>query len=392
MRALAPWVGLAIALGFGLVGLMLGLGLRTAPESGVGTAATVFPVLGLVPFAVTGALVAAKKPDNVVGWLLLLVGCLSAVTFVSGMLASYELAHRGSIPAASGLAWFSANLWYGTLVSIPFLLTRFPDGRPVSRRWRLVDGLACLLLLDLLVVSLKPGELPDYPKVENPLGIAFLDGPARVFEAAGLTLFLCYLVLAAASVVVRYRRSRGVERLQLKWLAFTVAATALVWVASSPLHSGWLADVVWSLGFAGFCCIPISIGVAVLRYRLYEIDRLISRTLVYGSLTVVLGAAYVGLVLAGQAVFASFAGGSNLAIAVSTLMVAALFLPVRARVQRVVDRRFYRRRYDAQRTLTAFGIRLRDELDLEALASEMVGVVTETMQPARASLWLREPA
>jgi len=385
-----PWVGLALALACGAAGLILGLGLRTTPESGVGTVVIVFPLLGLVPFAVTGALVASKKPKNAIGWLLLLTGCLIASSFVGDMVASYDIAHPGAVPGGAQIAWFAANLWLLTLVSIPFLLTRFPDGRPVSRRWRTLDVVAAALVLDVLFVSLKPGPLPDYPKIENPFGMTAVSRASSLLEAVGFALFLSYLVLAATSVVVRYRRSRGVERLQLKWLAFTVSVTALAWILGVPFDSGWLGDLAWSLGFVGFCCIPVSIGIAVLRYQLYDIDRLISRTLVYALVTVLLGAAYVGLVLAGQAVFSSFAGGSNLAIAISTLVVAALFLPVRTRVQALVDRRFYRRRYDAVRTLEAFGARLRDELDLESLSAEMVGVITDTMQPAAVSLWLRE--
>jgi hypothetical protein len=308
------------------------------------------------------------------------------------MAASYDLAHEGSVPGSAGLAWLAANLWYAGLLSIPYLLTRFPDGRPLSSRWRVVDLLAALLLVDVVVVSLEPGRLPDYPRIENPLGVGPLAEPARVFEAVGLGLFVCYLVLAASSVVVRFRRSDGVERLQLKWLAFTVSSTAVVWLASMLVDSGWVADVVWTLGYLGLSCIPVSIGVAVLRYRLYEIDRLISRTLVYAAVTVVLAATYVALVLGGEAAFASFTGGSHLAIAVSTLVVAALFLPVRARMQRLVDRRFYRRRYDAQRTLETFGSRLREQLDLETLAAETVAVVTETMEPETTSLWLRKQA
>jgi hypothetical protein len=173
-------------------------------------------------------------------------------------------------------------------------------------------------------------------------------------------------------------------------VAFVVAFTALVWAGSSLLPSGWPEDVASGLGILLFCMIPISIGLAVLRYRLFEIDRLISKTVVYASVTVILGAAYVDLVLVAQRLFSSIAGGGDLAIAASTLVVAALFLPVRARVQRFVDRRFYRRRYDAQRTLEAFGARLRDEVELEVLAADLRCVVKETVTPAHAALWLRK--
>jgi hypothetical protein len=197
------------------------------------------------------------------------------------------------------------------------------------------------------------------------------------------------LVGLLASVVVRFRRSRGDERQQLKWML--VAAGSLVaQIVVSEAAGDWLSDALDGLIFAAaVTAIPVAAGVAMLKYRLYDVDVVIRKTLVYGSLTVLLSLAYAGLVLAGQAVFSSFAGGSNLAIAVSTLVVAALFLPVRSRVQRVVERRFYRGRYDAQRTLESFGARLREQVELDALRGDLEGVVRDTMQPAHVSLWLR---
>ena len=230
-------------------------------------------------------------------------------------------------------------------------------------------------------------------RFDNPLGIEALAGVfAWITGAAFLLLLLC-IVLAAVSVVLRFGRSRGLERLQVKCLAMGAIAVVIAFVLSAVLGL-WLAIDVTSAIIVPMAVsiMVLATGLAVLRYRLYDIDRIIGRTLTYGILTVVLGAAYVGLVLAGQALFSSFAGGSNLAIAVSTLLVAALFLPVRARVQGFVDRRFYRRRYDAQRTLEAFGARLREQVDLETLQRELRSVVQETMQPAHASVWLRTGA
>jgi hypothetical protein len=204
-----------------------------------------------------------------------------------------------------------------------------------------------------------------------------------------VTLAPIMLLLALASIVVRFRRSRGVERLQLKWVASAgsvmVAGFFFAFVGAGTV----LSDMGFLTGVVGFVLLPVAIGVAILRYRLFDIDRVISKTLVYAALSLVLGAGYVGLVLAGQALFSSFAGGSNLAIAASTLVVAALFLPVRARVQGFVDRRFYRRRYDAQRTLEGFGARLREQVELEALSTDLAVVVRETIQPSHVSLWLR---
>jgi hypothetical protein len=236
-------------------------------------------------------------------------------------------------------------------------------------------------------VFLGSGDLNDYPQVESPLVV---DSPLVKWAfVPGFILFSAALVGAAASVVVRFRRAHGVERQQLTLLVAAGSAAAAIFVVSSFLGSWITEDLGIALTLLGVLAVPVAMGAAMLRYRLYEVDRVISKTLVYGALTVILVAAYAALVLAGQAVFSSFAGGSNLAIAVSTLVVAALFLPLRARVQRVVDRRFYRRRYDAQRTLERFGARLREQVEIDGLDAELQDVVRETMQPAHVSLWLR---
>jgi hypothetical protein len=219
----------------------------------------------------------------------------------------------------------------------------------------------------------------------------------EVVFALSLVGFVVVLVAVIASLAVRFRRSQGVEREQLRvFLGATGFVAVFLGLLSGLSQIGAVQDRLgagFDLLFLGaLAFVPLSIGVAMLRYRLYEIDRFISRTFVYAVLTLTLGAAYVGLVLAGQALFSSFAGGSNLAIAASTLVVAALFLPVRSRVQRFVDRRFYRQRYDAQRTLEGFGARLREQIDLGTLEHDLRGVVTETMQPAHASVWLRTGA
>ena len=278
---------------------------------------------------------------------------------------------------------------------IPRFLLIFPDGRLPSRRWRGVGFAQYVVLLGLVVAALEPGPLADldYKRYDNPVGIEALDPLNRIpgwANLIGLPILLLATVGAAASLIVRFHNSAGVERQQLKLVAWVVGITAVTWVGANLIPYGGVHDAVQLVALGGLVLAPLAVLVAVLRYRLYDVDAVISKTLVYGVLTVILGASYVGLVLAGQALFSSFAGGSNLAIAASTLVVAALFLPVRSRVQRFVDRRFYRRRYDAQRTLEGFGARLREQIDLGMLERDLRGVVTETMQPTHASLWLRE--
>ncbi len=391
------WSLAAIALVCAVVGAAILASLLRDPDSDFDAAQIVFPLIAGVTFSAVGGLVAARRPGNAVGWLLLAFGAFVGLALVLDAVVQADHVGRISFEGTAWVAWLNAQLWILSIgVTIPHLLLLFPTGRPPSRPWRFVSVASAGLVLSMLLVALKPGPLNDYDWVENPAGVQGFGGVASAAEAAGILCFVVAGLGAAVSLVVRFRHSRGVERLQMKWVTYTVALAVLLWllgaVAGIVLESSLLENLIGGLTLLAICSFPVAIGVAVLRYRLYDVDRVISRTLVYGSLTVVLGAAYVALVLVGQWVFSSFAGGSNLAIAVSTLVVAALFLPLRARIQRVVDRRFYRGRYDAQRTLEAFGARLREEVDLLPLSGDLRGVVEETMQPEHVSLWLREGA
>ena len=347
-----------------------------------GLVIAIFLVSGVV-----GALVASRLPANPIGWIFVgLITCLGLAGAADGYVALSVDHDRlgGLVPWAAA---YSDKVFVVLFATLFFTLLLFPNGRLPTRRWRVVlwTGAVGLVLLTVSIF-VEPGELDDYPRITNPAGV---DNAVLSWLAVlGFPLFVVSLISAAVSLVVRFRRARGVERQQLKLLVAAGTLATATFLVSATLGAV-SQDLAIAITLVGVLAIPVSIGAAMLRYRLYEIDRVISKTLVYGALTVILGAAYAGLVLAGQAVFASVAGGGDLAIAVSTLVVAALFLPVRARVQRFVDRRFYRRRYDAQRTLEAFGARLREQVALDALAADLRAVVDETVKPAHASLWLR---
>jgi hypothetical protein len=348
---------------------------------------------GAVAFLGMGALLVSRRPGNAISWLCLafgLSGCLGGL--LANQYAAYALVtHPGSLFGGGlALAVVLNGSFAPLLVLLIFVPLIFPTGRLLSRRWRLVAWLTVLSFATLFAVAITTSPLDaPFQHYENPIGIA---GGLKVVPVIGVLGGIASVVASLAAVVIRFRRSHGDERAQLKWLVLAAAflPTALVAHSLADAFAPGAVNPVETLFSVGIMAFPIAIGIAVLKYRLYEIDRIISRTLVYGSLTVVLAATYVGLVLGGQAVFSSFAGGSNLAVAVSTLVVAALFLPVRSRVQRFVDRRFYRRSYDAQRTLEGFGARLREQVDFETLSAELQGVVGDTMQPAHVSVWLRE--
>jgi hypothetical protein len=389
----AAWavVGLTLALHVcSTLLVVLGRDVHTPGDTDHNLGAVGFAIAFLA-FPLVGALVVTRRPRNAIGWLFLVIGLGFAASNLSSTYADYTLyADPGALPAGVWAAW--ATSWMDPLAfaSIMLLFLLFPDGALLSRSWRPVLWLVLTIgAAALLWNAVKPGEIfQDSLPVENPAGIAWLDAHLTFVDQVVFLGFVAGIVLSVAAAVLRFRRSRGIERDRMKWLAYAalllVVSFALA-MLSSAVSQSRLGDLVIGLGFAA---VPIAVGIGVLRYRLYDIDRVISRTLSFTLVTLALGAAYIGLVLAGQAVFSSFAGGSDLAIAVSTLAVAALFLPLRRRVQRFIDRRFDRRRYDAERTLESFGARLREQVDLDELAHELIQVVSSTMQPEHVSVWV----
>jgi hypothetical protein len=349
--------------------------------------------LMLVSFSTVGAVIAARRPDNAVGWSLSAISLALGVAFAAQSYADHTLvADPGSLPGGTVAVWLSLWTPVPALIAATFFCLLFPDGRPPSHRSRWVGRLALMGgVLLVLGLSLTPGTLDErnYPGARNPVGV---EGAGRLLEGTttvGTGLALVALLLAVVSMIVRFRRSIGDERQQLKWVVYA-GAVAAGGFALTLFLSGPLANAVFALAFLAFIGVPVAAGVAILRYRLYEIDLLINRTLVYGTLTAALAMVYVGSVVSLQALFRTLTGQeSQLAVVVSTLAIAALFGPLRRRVQAFIDRRFYRRKYDAAKTLAAFGAKLREETDLETLSDELVAVVRSTMQPAHVSLWLR---
>jgi hypothetical protein len=345
-----------------------------------------------ITFPAVGALIVRKQPDNLVGWLFAGAGLAEGVSVATTAWGVYALKTHPGLPGGVTAFWLDSMIFVPALSTIGFLLLLFPDGKlPAPRgRWPVRLLLAGVGLLELFF-AFHPHDLEPVPglQVFNPFGIDALEVPLGVAGGLGLALAVAGIVGAAATLVSHFRRSRGRERLQLKW--FTYAAVVMVAfsvIASSVSAGGVLYGILEALMIGPV--LTAAVGSAMLRHQLYDIDVVVRRTLVYAALTAVLAGVYVGTVLLLQFALDSVTSGSSLAVAVSTLAVAALFGPVRSRVQAIVDRRFYRRKYDAARTLEAFSSRLRDQVDLDALGGELRAVVSETMQPAHVSLWLRE--
>jgi hypothetical protein len=360
------------------------------PSSSLQTTALISLVI--LAFSTVGALIGSRRPENPIGWLF----CCGAFIWILGELALeygvYALITApGALPAGAWVAWFGA--WargMGWFLLVMFLLLVFPNGRLLSPRWRpLLWGTVGFVLLFTLVSWLSSESVDvRLTSVRNPLGLE-LEVVDLLGEAMYLVLPLL-IVPSGAAAVVRFRRSAGEERQQLKWFAYAVALMVIVFGSWLSLAIARLVPsnaLTWTVPLIG---LPIAVGVAILRYRLYDIDLVINRTLVYGLLTALLVATYFGGVVSLQGAFRALTGQeSQLAVVVSTLLIAALFGPLRRRVQGFIDRSFYRRKYDAAKTLSAFSSKLRNETDLDALNREVTSVVRETVQPVYVSLWLR---
>jgi hypothetical protein len=345
-------------------------------------------------FASVGALIASRRRSNPIGWLCLVAAL--AFSLAECAFAYTELGTGGGfLPGAAYAAWLATSGWLvGLLVPATFILLLFPNGRLVNGRWRAVAiaaaaGLAAALTHDLLA----PGRLGGTRRaLENPFGTSALEPALGPIGAFAVIAILVSIVGSIASLLVRFSRGSEFERQQVKWLLFAGSLPPLAWVAEVFLEATYgsselAANIANSLLSVAVAAIPVAIGIAILKHRLYDIDLIINRTLVYGALTALLATTYFGMVVLLQGVIPA-ASDSDLTIAGSTLAVAALFRPLRARLQGFIDRRFYRRKFDAQRTLQSFSSRLRNDVDLDHLSADLLGVVRETMQPAHASLWL----
>jgi hypothetical protein len=372
-------------------------------------------------FPTVGALVASRRPENPIGWIFCGTGILYGVQAFASEYANYALlGHPGSLPGGEVMAWISG--WIGVPI-LPLagalLVLLFPNGKLLSRKWQPVLWIAaCGSAMLALAAALDPGSLLFQPTFDNPLGFggdigklgpsgsrSLLDQPSlarpadpninaggvvEIMVRVGFFFVLVSWIFAVAAMITRMDQARGAERQQLKWFVYTVALLVVGFLAA--LLGFGQHSVAWNIGIAAFNCLPIAAGIAILRYRLYDIDVVINRTLVYGVLTAALALVYIGSIVLFQGLFRALTGGtSQLAVVASTLAIAALFVPLRRRVQAFIDRRFYRRKYDIATTLQAFNVRLRNDVDLDDVADDLVEVVKETMQPAHVSLWLRPP-
>ena len=379
--AFAAGSGVLCAISLSLIGLSV--------DASIGEGSWGFRGFGLVNaigFSMIGAIVAIRRPRNLIGRFLLANGVFWALTELEFEYAVYAIAGRPSpLPGGMLAAWLCSWQWTINVGLYPVLFVIFPDGRISSRARRAVVGASAIVTALLAFeFAVRPGPLQLTAFVDNP----FTSAPQSMIDAtnfAALAITFPTVLVAAGMLIQRFRRSVGIERQQLKWLA--VAAIPVVTIG--PLSAIVPGKPIQVLGSVVQLAMPAAIAIAILRYRLYDVDVLINRSLVYGGLTAVLAATYFAIVVLLQTALRPLVGGSELAVAVSTLVTLALVQPLRRRIQALVDRRFYRSRYDAARTLDAFSVRLRDEVDLDAVRGELVDAVHHTVQPVHASVWLR---
>jgi hypothetical protein len=370
------------------------------PESRTeGAAGALISVLVIGSFSTVGAMIASRRPENPLGWIFCAMGLAFVLAVFLGNYAEYALVvSPGSLPGATTAAWTGTWIWPVVLSPVGFLLLLFPSGYPPSRRWRPVLWLLGAALVGWIISqAFMPGPMVNagYESIPNPYGIEALGGALKPLNAASGILLVVGGLASAISLLVRYRSSGGDERRQLKWLAYAAVVVVLAAAVSLTVEvvaseSDLAIIQIMQLTLAtSLSLVPIAAGIAILKYRLYDIDVVINRTLVYATLSATLALVYIGSVVSLQSILRLLTGqDSQLAVVASTLVIAALFNPLRRRVQGFVDRRFYRSKYDAVKTLEAYSARLREETDLDALSNDLVGVARDTMQPAHVSLWL----
>jgi hypothetical protein len=350
-----------------------------------------------VSFSVVGALIVSHRPENPIGWIFLVVGLFYGLLSAGEQYAIYALVRNpDSLPLGAEASWLMQWIWApGLGLILVFLPLLFPNGRPPSLRWWAVawlGGLSIGLISVLMSIVLWPDRGPALVRPEGAAEEGTSHALFVVVDLVAVPMMLVAGLGAVISLLVRFRRARGDERQQIKWFASAAALTLVWYLVLGQSTRGLPEPIVALASILVLQTIPVATGIAILRYRLYDIDVIINRTLVYGFLTLMLGLIYFGGVATTQAIFGVLTGQEEqpqLAVVVSTLVIAALFMPLRRRIQSFIDRRFYRRKYDARKTLEAFSAKLRDETDLDTLGDELMGVVQETMQPTHVSLWLR---
>ncbi len=398
------WFVLAVTFS-GLVLLLVHHQAGADSWGGGGVAAEAAFHLVVATFPLVGLLILRRQPRNTVGWILQAIGLVWALNGLAERYAVYGMVVApGSLPAPTVFAAFTEAAWVSAIGLMgTFLILLYPDGRLPSARWRPVAWIcAATIAIGTIAVLFSPGTMEGSPVAgtQNPLAWTSGGPLLHALQVTVLPLLPLGMVACALALVTRFRRSRGVERLQLKWLALAGAVVALLYLLTMlaavladmtdvPDAATSMVRVLQLVSLLSFVLVPVSIGIAILRHGLYEVDVVINRTLVYGALTATLAAVYLGSVLLLQMVLSPLTSESDLAVAGSTLAVAALFRPARRRIQRVVDRRFYRSRYDAARTLDEFTDRLRHQVDLVAVGSDLRSVVDTSVQPAHVSLWVR---
>jgi hypothetical protein len=381
------WAGAALAFALTIAAVLL-----PPVPGGADTYLMVVFVLMMTGLASMGLLITSQRPRNPIGWLLLVAAVMFGISIMGGGYAELSVSRYGrDLPLTTFLAWVTGWTFAPAIgIVVIFVPLLFPTGRlPSPRWWPILIPAVLGPLAAALPAAFRPGPMDVPGNIVNPVGIPGAGPLLDVVNLLSIATAAPALLLVILSLVLRYRRGDAVEREQIKWFAYPASVAAVALAIGLP-DVGLISDAAWTIALSAMSLVPVAIAIAILRHRLFDIDVIINRTLVYGALSVLLAAVYIGSVLLLQELLRPLAPDSGLAVAASTLAVVALFQPLRRRIQAVVDRRFYRSRYDAEQIVHAFAGTLRDKVDLSALTDELVNVVDQSVRPARARVWLRQ--